>query len=248
MFYGLLLAVIMVLISYPLSKCFVNKNDKNQYTRNIYKYAIAFANYGFMGNFIVLSIWGDEALFRYSMFTFLMTIVCNIWGLYTLIPKSSGEKSLYKNIKNAVLKPPTIALFLGMIFGLMNIEIPDFLLFALKSASDCMGPVAMILTGVVIGGYHTKELVINKKVYIITLLRLIVIPVLMLVILKFLNINDEICIFTLIAFGAPLGLNTVIFPASFGGETKTGASMAMVSTFFSVVTIPFIYLVFFELL
>jgi len=47
-----------------------------------------------------------------------------------------------------------------------------------------------------------------------------------------------LCMF---AFGTPLGLNTVVFPAAHGGDTSTGASMAMISHTLSVLTIPLLY-------
>ena len=52
----------------------------------------------------------------------------------------------------------------------------------------------------------------------------------------------------LIAFATPLGMNTIVFPASYGGDTKTGASMAMISHVLSVATIPLMYYLFIILL
>ena len=43
-------------------------------------------------------------------------------------------------------------------------------------------------------------------------------------------------------FAMPIGMNTIIYPATYGGDTKTGASMTMVSSVFSVITIPLMYL------
>jgi len=73
MLYGLIVVAFAVVISYPLSKCFVRKNadlPENSYQRNIYKYALTFGNYGFMGNFIILGVWGSDLFFKYSLFTF----------------------------------------------------------------------------------------------------------------------------------------------------------------------------------
>ena len=49
------------------------------------------------------------------------------------------------------------------------------------------------------------------------------------VILHFIGADKGALYLTLIAFGTPLGLNTVVFPAAYGGDTSTGASMAMIS-------------------
>ena len=102
----------------------------------------------------------------------------------------------------------------------------------------------MILAGFVIGGYNFKGLIFNKKVYIATILRLIILPAIIMLALKGIGANDEMMILALIAFATPLGLNTIVYPAAYGGETETGASMTMISHTLSVITIPLMYLLF----
>ena len=106
----------------------------------------------------------------------------------------------------------------------------------------------MLLAGFIIGGYDLKELFLNKKVYAVTGMRLFLIPGVMMLIMKALGISEEIMTLALIAFATPLGLNTIVFPAAYGGDTKTGASMAMISHTLSVLTIPLMYLIFIVLL
>jgi len=246
--YGFVIVVCAILISYPLSKLFVRKDKSSaelSYQRNIYKYALTFGNYGFMGNFIILGVWGNDFFYEYSLFVFLVGVFCSSWGLYILIPKDRNA-SIFANLKKGFLTPPMIALVTGMVFGLLNLSqyVPEFLISAFDSAGKCQGPVAMVLAGFVIGGYNFKELILNKKVYLVSLLRLIVIPGVIVLVLKAFGTSDEIMTLALIAFGTPLGLNTIVYPAAYGGDTKTGASMTMISTTLSVITIPLMYLVF----
>lgn len=245
--YGLAIILAAIIIAYPVSRFF--SKDPTSYQRNIYKYALTFGNFGFMGNFIVLGIWGEDVFFEYLLFTFFISVLCNSWGLFILIPKDQGA-NLWQNLKKGLLTPAMIAIFLGMILGLSNVGqyLPDFVHTALKNASDCQGPVAMVLAGFVIGGYKFKDMLSNKKVYFVTLLRLVVIPAIFMVALKLIGANDSIMTLTLIAFATPLGLNTIVFPAAYGGETKTGAAMTMISHTLSVITIPVMYLIFIVLL
>ena len=132
----------------------------------------------------------------------------------------------------------------ALICGFLGIKenLPEFMISAVSNASGCKGPVAMLLAGFVIGGYEFKSLFGDRKVYIATLLRLIVITVIIVLSLKAIGTNKEIMTLALIAFATPLGLNTIVYPASYGGDTKTGASMAMISQSLSVVTLPLMYL------
>ncbi len=253
MVYGFVLVLVALGLSYPVSALIVKNPQKDpsiDYKRNIYKYALTFGNWGYMGNYIVLGIGGDELLFRYTMFTFFINIATYAWGIYILVPKEHNSGSMLKSLKKGLLTPPFIALVLGAILGISGIGkvVPVFVTNALDSAGNCMGPMAMILAGFVVGGYNFSQLLKDKKVYIVTFLRLIVIPAVFIIALKFLNTPKVIMQLALVCFAAPMGLNTVVYPAAYGGETKTGASMAMISHVLSVITIPIMYLVFIEIL
>ncbi len=251
MIYGLIFIVAAVALAYPVSRLFVRNADGNkelEYQRNIYKYALTFGNFGFMGNFIVLGIWGSEMFYKYHMLTFFVSVVCYSWGFYVLIPK--GHANLRQNLKKGLLGPPMVATVVGIICGLLNLKqyFPEFAISALDNASKCMGPAAMLLAGIVIGGYDVKKLLSDKKVYAITFLRLIVIPALFMIILKLVGTSTEVMTLLLICFATPLGLNTIVYPAAFGGDTKTGAAMAVISHTLSVITIPVMYYLFIVLL
>lgn len=247
---GIVLA--SILLAYPVSRCFVKKQaatDEDVYQRNVYKYALTFGNFGFMGNFIILGVWGEEMLSQYLLFTFFVSVMCYSWGLYILVPKTQNA-GFWSNLKKGLLTPPMIALVLGILLGVLNAKqyIPDFLLKAFDNAGKCQGPVAMVLAGFVIGGYNFKAIILNKKVYIVSFLRLILIPAVMMLVLKLLNVSEQIMIFALVCFATPLGLNTIVYPAAYGGETKTGASMTLISHVLAVITIPVMYLIFIVLL
>ena len=38
----------------------------------------------------------------------------------------------------------------------------------------------------------------------------------------------------------PLGLNTIVFPAAYGGDETLGASMAVISNLIGMITVPLI--------
>ncbi len=245
--YGTVMIVCAILLAEILSRAFVRKTDTKEsaYQRCIYKYALTFGNYGFVGYAVILGVWGSEFLFKYQMLTFIPATLCASWGLYNLIPKEQNA-GLWANLKKGLVNPPVISLFAGIILGLLNVKphLPGFLITFLSNAGGCQGPVAMVLAGFVIGGYNMKKMLSNKKVYAATALRLVVIPGFFMLLLKALGISEEIMTLALIFFATPLGLNTIVYPAAYGGETQTGASMASISHTLSVITIPLMYLVF----
>ena len=147
---------------------------KKSYELGVYQYALTFGNSGYMGDPIVLALFGVEALAYYKMFCLPLTIVIYTWGMSRLIPK--GEKKT--NLIKSILNPPTIGLLIGVVFGLLGITqyVPAFVMGTVSSLKDCMGPMAMLLAGITISRFNFFGMLKNKKVYLATLLRLLVLP------------------------------------------------------------------------
>lgn len=228
--------VIAICISIPLSQVF---SGGNYYKRNIYKYALTFGNFSFMGNAIVPAILGADALYSYMLYILPLNVAVYTWGVMILVPKGEKKQSVLKSLLNPIF----ISIIVGILLGLSGLAnyVPKFAADTIGGCASCMGPIAMILTGMVIGGYDLKKLVKNTTVFIATLLRLIVLPVLFISILLLIKADKTTIYMTFFAFGTPLGLNTVVFPAAYGGDTSTGASMAMISHTLCVITIPIIF-------
>lgn len=234
--------LIAIALAYPLSKCF----EKDGYKKNIYRYAMAFGNFGFMGNAIVPAILGSEALYDYMLFTLPLNIAVYTWGASILIPKEHKDAAAGGKKQNPLLRllnPAMVSIALGAILGLTGAEsvIPSFITTTLGNLAACMGPLAMVLTGFVIGDYDVKALIKNKKVYAASFLRLFILPAFFIALLMLLGADNKTLTYALFAYATPLGLNTVVFPAAYGGDTSTGASMAMISHTVCVVTIPLMY-------
>lgn len=233
--YSCLIMAVAIALAEALSGLFVKKG----YGRNVYKYAIAFANYGYMGDAIVLALFGEQMLFYYMLFKIPMQIVTYSWGMTQLIPGKKGLKGTLVRIVN----PSTIALVLGIIAGLLNLKVytPVFLTDALESLGKCMGPIAMVLTGFVVSNFDMKKMLANGKVYGVSILRLMVLPALYCGLLLLVGADKQVLTLTLVAYAAPLGLNTVVFPAAYGADTSIGAGMALISNALAVITFPLMY-------
>lgn len=256
--YGVSLLAVMLLLSYPYTKVLFARDEKtpeNEYARNIYKYAFAMANFGYVGNVLILGVFGEAMLYKYQIFTLPLSIAVNSWGMYIMVPKHEGKGigHLFKGLLNPLL----ISVVLGFTCGMLGVgkfletsapKVNEILLKLLDQASDCVGPVCMLLAGMVVGNYAMKSLFRNPKVYITTFLRLIGIPAVMMGVLKLLGTPDEVLSLALIAFATPIGLNVIVFPATYGSDTKPGAGMVLISNVLAVATIPLMYLLFVELL
>lgn len=237
--YGCVAVALSVAMGIPLARMFAKERNLNR----IYQYALIHANFGFLGNAIVPQIMGDEAMYLYMLFTLPLNIEMYLWALNTLIPEGKGQK---KGLLQSLMNPTVIALGAGLALGLSGVGaiLPGFVTTTVDNLADCMGPVAMILTGFVVGGYNIGELLQNKKVYLMAVLRLFLLPTVIIGVLWLLGADKTVLLLSIFAYATALGLNTVVIPAAYDGDTHPGAAMAMISHVACVVTIPLMYALF----
>ncbi len=238
LFYSAVAISVAFVFSQILARLF---EKKDEYRRNVYKYIFIVGNFGFLGNAVILELFGEEVLYNYLLFTLFIQALVNTWGLSLMIPKTEGRTSAFSRLKTPVFG----AILIGAALGLSGLGqegvMPSFIAGAISNCGSCMGPVAMILAGFVIGGYDLRKMVTSGRVYLITLLRLLVLPVIMLGFLYLIGAGERVLTFALFVFATPSGLNAVIFPTAYGGDPYTGASSAMVSSTVCVLTIPLLY-------
>lgn len=236
MLYGAAIMAVSLPIGIVLAKLFA----KDAYLKKIYTYSFAVANFSFMGNAVVLGVFGEEILFDYMIFTLPLNLYVYSIGTASLIPTEKGGKISVKTFVNPIF----ISLILGAVCGLLSVPLPKFITTAISSAGACMSPLAMLLTGFVIGEYSLKALASDKKVYLASVIRLIILPSVFMAVLLLLKTDKAIIRVALCATAMPLGLNTVVFPAAYGGDTTPGAGMALISHLISIITIPVMFSIF----
>lgn len=233
---SLFFAIIILAATVLLSPCLARLLTKEPYEQQLCRYSIVTPNYSFMGNAIALGVFGEDFLFEYVIFTIPLTVFTYSIGINWL--KSSGSSIRIRQL----LSPVFFAIVIGILIGVSKIPLPGFLHSTLVSLSSCMSPLAMFLTGFIIGGYPIKKLIQKKYIYVLSFLRLILIPGITGILLLLTHIHASILLCAVCMLGMPLGLNTIIIPAAYKKDTHTGAAMALISSIFSVITIPILFM------
>lgn len=243
---------ITILISIPIAILVARLCSKDSYIRKIYTYGIAFSNFGFMGYAVVRGIFGDAVYANYLIFVIPFWTLIYVWGVPSLlIPAEGGKKSVASRLK-AFLNPMFIAMVVGMVAGLaLSNFIPAegtagalFVVTAIDQLGNCMSPVAMLLTGMTIAKIDLKSAFSKASLYIISLFRLIIIPLAFIAVLIFLPIDHELKICILCVASMPLGLNTIVIPSAYGLDTTMASGMALISHLLSCISIPIVFMLF----
>ena len=235
-----LAGVILVSLSIAFAYVVSIFSSKDEYRKKIHTYCIAFSNFGFMGTAVVSAIMPDIFM-SYLILCTPMWIVNYTWAIPALLmPNETGKVFSFKNLLN----PLFIAMVIGIIIGLTQLSMPQFINVSVDALGKCMSPCTMLLTGMCVAKIDVKKVLKIKSIYILTAIRLLVMPlifVLVLCIHKF-DHGVSMCVLTVLAM--PLGLNSVVIPEAHGQDTSEASGMAIVSHLASALTIPLMFAVF----
>lgn len=239
----LLISIVVLGIVIPLALLVARLlSPKDRYLGNIYTYGLCFSNFGFMGNAIVSQLYPDY-FFEYLIFTLPLWAGIYVWGAPSLLMSESGRKMTVGQRLKSFWNPMFIAMVFGMIIGLSGVHVPAWIGTTLNSASNCMSPVAMLLTGITVASTDLKKTFTNLKIYLISAVRLLVFPAIALAVLYFIPMQQSTLICVICSVAMPLGLNTIVIPSAYGKDTTEAAGMAIVSHLLSCITIPLVLLV-----
>lgn len=250
----LLFSLVLELVIIPVVILICKLCAKDAYTRKIYTYGLAFSNFGFMGNAVVAALF-PEIFAEYILFTLPLWSLIYVWGVPTLLMSSDEDgKSTLRSRLKAFVNPMFICMIIGMVIGISGIGTMDLtslpvadgirgsILSVIDVAGSCMSPVAMLLTGITLGSINLSGTLKRGSIYVVSILRLLVFPLVAIAILWFFpNCPEVLVVCTVCSLAMPLGLNTIVIPSAYGKDTSTAAGMALVSHLLSILTIPLIF-------
>lgn len=200
-------------------------------------FAAAFSNAGFMGIPLVRACFGDDAVFFLVGFVALLNLLQWTYGASVL---SHGKTKM--GIKQILLNPLSIGLIAGVLLFVTGLgtKLPSIIQDTVKSISALNGPLAMLVLGVYLGQTNPKKMLINRKLYILSAVRLVLIPVATLLVLWFLPVDTTIALTILAAACAPAGSNVAVYAQIYGEDYPYACQAVALSTLLSVISMPLI--------
>jgi predicted permease len=227
--FGLLVYFIMIVFAFIVSR----KCKPEQ--RAIFQFSLIFSNCAFMGFPVIGSFLGKEGIFLTSIFIIHFNVLLWTYGLMLFTGKKSF-KSLIAVLKN----PSIIAIFLGMLTFIFQIKFPSQVAEALETTGGITITLSMIMIGSTIAGTPLKEVFKGTDTYIVSFLRLLVMPCIILFAALLLKLPSTVTAVCTILSGMPVAANTVLFAEKFDKNILTASKNVAFSTIFSIATIPII--------
>lgn len=199
------------------------------------QYACGFSNAGIVGIPLVSSVLGTDYVFYVSAFFAAFFITTWTYGEYLI------EGPGHVNLKKVITNPVVICTVVGIGLFVFNVKLPDILKSACNSIGGLNTPLGMMMLGTYIAKEDLGKMFKNKMCYLVSLIRLIIVPLICLFILKFVYVPfEQIKMVLLICACSPCAATLAMFSQMCGKDYSYGARMVSLSTLFSPVTMVFI--------
>ena len=227
------LSLFIHLISMLIAKFIYFRYEKS--TRSVLKFITVFSNCGFMGFPVLYSIFGSKGVFYGALYT----IPFNALALYYGVLVFSGKRD--KNtIKKVLTHPVILSVAVGMILFILKIQLPRPVSEAISMTGSVTSPLSMLIIGALLADVPFRGILRGSDVYLGSLMRLIVMPLIVYGLLSLLPLPKLIMQVCVILVAMPASANTAILSEKYGGDALLSSKLISITTIFSVLTIPLI--------
>ena len=160
--------------------------------------------------------------------------------------KISGETEI--SLKKILLNINMISVFAGVFLFFTKIRFPEIIGNTLSSVGSMIGPLSMIVTGMLIAGVDLKKVFTNKRIYLVTFIRLVIEPIIALAVIILLGMKnwhpqaENIILITYMAAITPCASTITQMCQVYGNDSKYASAINVMTTLLAVVTMPvFVY-------
>lgn len=199
-------------------------------------FAAAFANTGLIGMPLIRLLLGEEMLFLASIVELVNDVLIFTVGIL-LVQTGCGRPR--QAALRGLLSPGLAGVAIGFLLFATGLTLPDFAAEALSMAADATAPMVLLLVGAQLGEGDLKALVRDKKAWILTALRLFVIPAAVLGLWRLcLGQLTDVGQTLVLLSAMPGGTCCALFTRQYGGDWGLATRCVMLSTLCAVVTVP----------
>lgn len=230
---ALLLAVICFVIAIPLSTLVFRKKEGTEYA--IEQFSAIYSNCAFMGFPLIEGVFGAEGIFYTTAYVTMFNLL--VWTHGVMIMKNEIS---FKSLLGALKSPTIIAVILGLVCYVTNIRIPESPLKAMNYIASMNTPLAMLVAGVTIAQTNILKALKNGRVYLTSAMRLLILPFISLVIMKFLPVSETVYISIVIASACPTAAIGTLFAINYDRNANYASEIFAVTTLLSAITLPII--------
>ena len=241
---GLLIAFAASVMTQVILLVVISVAGRRLHLNEVEVASVYYSNSGNLIVPIVTFILGQEWVLYGCVFMSVQLVF-----LWTHCKKIISREASY-DWKKIILNINMISIFIGVILFFTKIRLPEIIGNTLASVGTMIGPASMIVTGMLFAGMNLKQIFANKRVYFITFLRLIAVPLIALVLIKLSNLasfsadGNKIMLIVFLAIITPSASTVTQMCQVYGNDSKYASAINVMTTLLSIITMPVMVMLF----
>ena len=218
------------LIAIGLSMPFFRRHDS---LNPIFKYASIYGNVGFMALPLAQAILGAEGVFYCANGYIVFNVITFIHGI-----KLMAGKHYHMDWRKLVFNPGVISVLIGLPLFLLHVQLPTVIAKPIEYLGNLNAPLGMLIFGAYLARTDLKTLFREKRVYLVALLKLVVLPGVCICLYRLIGVRGVLLVACCITACVPSGNNTFMFASKFHKDVGVGSKTVALVSAFSLVTMP----------
>lgn len=241
---GLLIAFAASVMTQVILLVVISVAGKLLHLNEVEVASVYYSNSGNLIVPIVTFILGQEWVLYGCVFMSVQLVF-----LWTHCKKIISREASY-DWKKIIMNINMISIFIGVVLFFTKIRLPEIIGNTLASVGTMIGPASMIVTGMLFAGMNLKQIFANKRVYFITFLRLIAVPLIALVLIKLSNLasfsadGNKIMLIVFLAIITPSASTVTQMCQVYGNDSKYASAINVMTTLLSIITMPVMVMLF----
>ena len=206
--------------------------------------SLVYSNAGNLIIPLVISLFGKEWVIYTSAFITAQTIFLWSHGVSVI----SGEKRFA--VKKILCNMNMIATMVGMVVFFTGLRLPSLIQDSADSLTAMIGAMAMLITGMIIGGTDMKAVLASARIWLVVGLRLIGFPLVALAILKGTGIaslvpgGEQVLLITFLAAMTPTASMVTQITQIYGNDEAYAGAVNVLTTLCCILTMPVMVLLY----
>ena len=202
---------------------------------NIDLFAVTFCNCGFIGIPLVTAAIGEYSVFFLGALLVLFNLLQWTWGT-AVMKKEKMNLSFKSLLSNPFQYAAIIGLFL-FTTGL-GVKLPYVVSNAMTHISALNTPISMLVLGVYLARTKILELFTKPRLYLLSVIRMWLIPLVTLAVFWLIPIPTEIRMTLLISAATPVGANVAVYAQMYNADYPHACQTVALTTILSIVMMP----------
>lgn len=204
-------------------------------TAGIACFSLFFSNTVFVAFPVIESIYGTQGVFLASLSNIPFNLLAYTAGTMAI----SGEGRASISLKKA-LSAPLVATLVAVAVFLSGLKVPAPIVDAFGTIGKATVPMSMLIVGTSLGGISIRRALSDWRVYILSFLRLLVVPFVVWLLLKGLVQSKMLLDELVILASAPTAMIATILAIRYEKNEAFASECVFISTLFSAVTMPLV--------